>query len=174
MGYGIFRSDRLDCTKTGNIRSARYYESATPTTIENGMLVQVDELLDASANREIFEAVAPSAITSVNVGVVSTPELIYDETTKKNLGEFINAAGDNIRVSMLKKGDILSVSDECIDAESTVPVVGNYVIIKAGNTKWDEETSLGTTESLVGKIIARELFNSTRDTYLNVIEIIKA
>lgn len=172
--YGVFRSDNVKATKTGGIRSAKFYVSTTLTAIENGNLVQVDELI-STANRELFKAIAPSAVTVSNVGVVASPELIYDETTHKSLADFINPAGQVITVLMLTKGDVLSISDECItviDDADDLPAVGNYVTLTATSTKWTEKTALGGTETLVGKIIARELYK--KDTYLNVIEILSA
>lgn len=175
--YGVVRTDNMKATSNGNIRSAKYYVSTTATVIENGNLVQVDTLLDASANREIFKAIAPANLTDKNIGVVATPEIIYDEslTSGGALDQFVNAAGQPITVLMLAKGDILSISDECvteIDDADDIPAVGNYVTNTAGTTKWTEKTALGGTETLVGKIIARELYKS--GTYLNVVEIISA
>ena len=170
MANGIVRLDSV----LGNIRSARYYVTATPTAINNGMLVQVDALLDASANRELYKAIAPAAITAQNVGVVTTPEVIYDESTTKTLADFTNAAGDNIRVSMPELHKYISISDDCIEALSDAPVVGSCLIIKAGQTVWDEIAflSLDGTESLVGKIIAREVLNDA-GTVMNVVQFIK-
>lgn len=166
--YGIIRTDSVP----QNIRSARFYVSTTLTAIENGNLVQVDVLID-TANRELFKAIVPAAITSVNLGVVASPELIYDESTHKTLGEFINIAGSNITVILPEKGTFLSVSDECItpiDDLDDIVALGNYLIPTAGTTKWTEVTSLGGTETLAGKIIARELYKVGK--YLNAIEIV--
>ena len=169
--YGVIRTDSVP-TK---IRSAKYYVSTTATQIENGNIVQVDELLDASANREVFKAIAPSAVTAVNVGVVATPEVIYDETTIAGgaLNQFINAAGKPITVIFPEVGKFLSLSDECITAindDDDIPAVGNYLTVTATSTKWTEKAALGGTETLAGKIIDRELYK--KDTYLNVVEIL--
>jgi len=173
--YGVIRTDNMKATVTGDIRSARYMVSTTETAIENGNLVQVDALLDASKNREIFKAIAPAALTAKNIGVVATPELIYDETKHYTLKDYINAAGKNIIVLMLRAGDLLSVSDACIvaiDDDDDIPAVGSYVTLTATSTKWTEKATLGGTETVVGKIIARELYKE--NTYLNVIEMISA
>jgi hypothetical protein len=174
---GVIRTDNVKATKTGAIRSAKFYVSTTATKIDNGNLVQVDVLLDASANREIYKAITPANLTDKNIGVVATPEIIYDETTKAggSLQNFENAAGSNITVLILEAGDVLSVSDECItaiDDTDDVPAVGSYVTNTAGSTKWTEKATLGGTESVVGKIIARELYK--KDCYLNVVEIVSA
>jgi hypothetical protein len=169
--YGIVRTDNLKATKTGALKSGRYYVSTTPTAIENGNLVKLDSLI--SGQREVWKVVAPGAITATNLYVVATPELIYDETTQKKLSEFRNEAGKNITLMSLEVGDELSVSDACItpiDDTDDVPAVGSYVIPSASGTKWTEVASLGGTEKCYGKIIARELFS--KDVYLNVIEMI--
>lgn len=167
--YGVVRTDEIGA---GVLRSAKYTVSTVPTAIENGNLVKVGGLLNG-ANREVFNATAPTAITDTNIGIVVTPELNYDETYKSNtaLNQYINVANQNIAVLIPAKETIVSVSDECINALSTTPVVGNYVITKASSTKWDEKASVGGTEGLVGQIIARELYK--KGMYLNVIKITK-
>lgn len=175
MAYAIVRTDNLKATKDGNILSGRFYDGASTAAIENGNLVVASELLDSSANREIFKCTAPSAITDTQVYLVGSPELIYDETKHYSLGDFRNEAGENITLLGLSAGDFVSVSDEAIiaiDDTDDIPAKGSYVTITAGSTKWTEKASLGGTESVYGKIIARELFK--KDVYLNLIKIIKA
>lgn len=174
MAYGVVRSDNLKATKNGNIRSAKFMVGTTPTVIENGNLVKVDELI-GTANRELFKAVAPGATTDINIGVVASPELIFDETKHYSLADFRNEADQPITVLMLEKGDLLSVSDECIiaiDDTDDIPAVGNLVTLTVDGTKWTEIATLDETtpETFYGKIIARELYK--KDTYLNVIQIL--
>jgi len=172
MAFGVLRSDNIKATVTGNIRSAKFMVSTTPTKIENGNLVQVDVLLDASANREVFKAIKPANATDKNIGIVATPELIYAEDKHYSLADYENVAGQVITVLMLEKGDILSISDECItpiNDDDDIPATGSFVTLTAGGTKWTEVASI-TTETFYGKIIARELYK--KDTYLNVIEIL--
>lgn len=173
MAYGVIRSDNVKATKDGNIRSAKFYDASDgQAAIENGMLVEVSNLLDASANREIFKATVPSSTTAKNIGVVATPEIIYDEQLKSAgaLENFINAAGQPITVLMLAPQDILSVSDECIDG---TPEVGKYVLLQEGN-KWNiaDTPTLATPESVQGIIVAREMYRANK--YLNVIQIVVA
>lgn len=170
MAYGVIRTDNVKATVTGAIRSAKYYVSTTLTAIENGNLVQVD-VLDGTGNREMFKAVAPASLTVKNVGVVATPELIYDETTHKSLSDFINPAGKSITVLMLAPNDLLSITDECIVPLSGTAVVGNFVTLTVAGTKWTEKASV-TTETVVGKIVARELYK--KGAYINVVEIVTA
>jgi len=171
--YGVVRTDNVKATYDGNIRSGKYFVGATATQVENGNLVQADVLLDASANREIYKCIAPANLDDKNIYLVASPELIYDETTHKSLVDFANPAGQAITLLGLSKGDVFSVSDECIVAindDDDIPAAGSYVTNTAGGTKWTEKAILGGTETVVGKIIARELYK--KDTYLSVIEIL--
>lgn len=174
MAYGVVRTDNVKATKNGNIRSAKFYDaSGNAAAIENGMLVEVSELLNASTNREIFKAVTPSAGTALNIGIVATPELIYDESLKSKgaLENFRNEAGMPITVLMLAPGDILSVSDECIDPiNSSTPVAKGQYVYLTTSTQWKAVANLnGVTSSLTGQIIARELYKQGK--YLNVIRV---
>lgn len=172
MAKGIVRTDNVQATKSGNIKSARYYVTSTATEIENGNIVVLAGLL-STANREIFKAIAPDNISAKNVYLVATPELIYSEELKSDgaLGNFTNAAGENITLIGLEAGDIFSVSDECFNAIiSDKPAVDNYAIIDAGTTKFEEVATLSSSEGFICKIIARELFK--KDVYLNVLQVI--
>ncbi len=176
MSKGVFRSDNMKCTKDGNIRSAKYYSAdTTQAAIENGMLVDVSTLLEPTVNREIFKAIKPTT-ASINLGVVGTPELIYDEqlTSTGALDKFENKAGQPITVLMLAPGDILSVSDECIDHTGT-PDVADVLTNVANSTKWTyvDGTTVSTANTLNAVIIARELYSyQNGGKYLNVIQIV--
>jgi len=168
--YGVIRMDSVP----EKIRSAKHLVGSTETAIENGNIVQVDVLI-STANRELFKAIVPTAITNLNVGVVCTPEVIYDEALKSTgaLTKFINPAGKPITVAMPEVGKFLSISDECITVindDDDLPAVGSFVTVTQGSTKWTEKASLGGTETLAGKIVARELYK--KDTYLNTVEIV--
>lgn len=175
MSHGVIRTDNMKCTKNGNIRSAKYYSDAsTKADIDNGNLVEVSELLDGAKDREIFKAIKPTAASSKNVGVVATPEIIYDEQLKSTgaLVNYYNLAGQAITVLMLAPGDVFSVSDDCF--EGTAPTNAN---VNAKVTFGSSNPSLwlvndGDGNTMVGQIIARELHRAGE--YLNVIQILKA
>lgn len=172
MAKGIVRTDNVQATKSGNIKSARYYAATNATEIENGNIVVLAGLL-STANREIFKAIAPNNISAKNVYLVATPELIYSEELKSDgaLGNFTNAAGENITLIGLEAGDIFSVSDECFNTIiSDKPAVDSYAVIDANTTKFKEVASLSGSEGFICKIIARELFK--KDVYLNVLQVI--
>lgn len=171
--HGVIRTDSVKATKaTGYIRSAKFFNSLLPAPIDNGNLVKVEDLLHPFNEREIFRAEPPSKLTDLNIGVVATPELIYDESMRYKLYQFTNNPDEIITVILLAQGDIISVSDSCIISLGETPQVGNYVTLTEGVTLWSEKTELEGTESLYGKIVAREMYN--KGEYLNVINIIKA
>lgn len=150
MAKAIFRSDNMSATKDASLlKSAKYLVSTTETTIENGNVVALDGLLDG--HREVFKATTP-AVNSTFYGIVSTPELMYDETPRKGLADFANEAGAIIRVTIPTKGDIFSVTAE---AFSTTPSVGNLVELQA-NTKLKAVATATSGSTQVGKIIAKD------------------
>lgn len=172
--YGVIRTDLVKATKSGNILSGRYYVTTTATAIENGNLVKLDSLIDGE--RDLWKVVAPGGITASDLYVVASPEIIYDESLKSKgaLDQFRNEAGANITLVPLEVGDIISVSDACINILSgeTEPSVGSYVTPSATGTKWQEIASSSlNTEVFRGKIIAREVYNGAK--YLNVIQMVQ-
>lgn len=172
--YGVIRTDRVMATKTGAIKTGRYYVGTTATQIENGNLVKLDSLVDGE--REVWKVVAPGAVTASDLYVVASPELIYSEesTAGGALDQFVNEAGANSTLLKLEVGDAISISDECItpiDDADDIPAVGSYVTPSATGTKWTEVASIAKNEVFYGKIIARELYK--KDTYLNVIEMVR-
>ena len=171
MAYGVVRTDAIKATKSGNIKSGRFYVTDTPTAIENGNIVKLDSLI--SGNRELWKVVAAGDITAKNLYLVATPEVIYDETLKSSgaLDQFRNEAGENITLIPLEVGDTFAISDDCItpiNDDDDIPEVGNLVEVSATGTKWLETATLTSTVVFYGKIIARELYKEGK--YLNVIE----
>ena len=171
MAYGVVRTDSIKATKAGNIKSGRFYVTNTPTAIENGNIVKLDSLI--SGQRDLWKVVAPGAITAANCYLVTTPEIIYDESLKSTgaLENFRNAADANITLMPLEVGDTFAVSDSAITQINGTdnPTVGKYVTPSATGTKFTEVATI-TNEVFYGKIIAREIYRGTK--YLNVIEMI--
>ncbi|MDP4176617.1 MAG: hypothetical protein Q8933_21740 [Bacteroidota bacterium] len=172
MAYSIVRTDNLQATRSGALKSVKYYVSSTATAIENGNVVALSGL--DTNEREIFKGVAPAAVGDAVV-LVAGVELIYDESTMaKGLDDYINKAGKPFRAYELEKGDLFSVSDSAIVAlANNTPVVGNVVVTKASSTKLEEKASAAGTESLVCKVIAKEVFG-TRAIPMTVLQVIKA
>lgn len=154
--HAILRLDNMQATQNNSLmRSGLFYtvsgNTKTPTDIDNGLPVNVGALV--SGERELRELTAGTTSSKV-LGITSTPELnsfdeIYDGT---NLIDYYNRAGDEVRVHLLKAGDIFSVSAHAITG--TAPVKDNAITIDGGKWKVGEsgiltciqvETVSGTT-----------------------------
>lgn len=105
----IFRADNCAYTKVPSlIRTAKAYAA-----LDNGVPVTLSGLV--SGEREKFTSVAVTATTAVaDLWIVTTPELEYDETPHKFVGDFTNAENATIRVCKLQKGDIFSITADKI------------------------------------------------------------
>jgi len=171
MAYAIIKSDRIQATKTGNIDSVKFYVGATPTVLENGNVVALLGLV--AGEREIMKGVAPVAVTD-EVVLVAGVELMYDESTKKGLDDYINVAGQAFRAYHLEAGDIFTISDTAITALAAgTPVVGNVVVAAVGVTKLKELAAVVGTERFVGKVIAKEIFG-VRGIAMTTIQVVKS
>ena len=153
MAKAVVRLDVMHGNDNNNsVKSVLYRTTPgtanTAAAIENGNLVLVtDTLLDGE--REVLIATTPAAGSPLEkIGVVCTPEVMYDETKKIN--EFENKAGEIARVELLHAGDVFSATADAFD---TTPAVGKVVELQAG-TKMKVVTSLTANSTKVGTIIA--------------------
>lgn len=156
--YSVVRTDNMMGTDVSTyLDSVRYFDdNDEAAAIENGHIVKVGALLNGE--RELHKATAPAADTPVKeLGLVATPEVMYDERMK-NLDEFINEAGTNVRIYYLHTGDEFSVSAEGVDAAAEV-AVGNVVQLQANDTK----LKIAASGNGIGKVIAIE--KTSRYTY---------
>lgn len=158
MGYATVRTDLMSGTKQGtDLVSLKYYvvdgQTSTPTAIENAHVVKLDGLL--TGEKQVYKAVVPARDTALrDVVLVATPEILYDER-KKNLDEFINAAGDISRGFRFKSGSIFSITAEAVTTALNPIVVGSVVELEAGlNFKFVASLTSGSTK--VGTVIAIE------------------
>ena len=155
--YSVVRTDNMMGTDVSTyLDSVRFYdENDELAEIENGHVVRVGALLDGE--RELHKATAPAANTPIKeIGLVATPEVLYDER-QKNLDEFINEAGSNVRVYYLHTGDEFGVTPEGVDAAAEV-AVGNIVQLQAGT-----KLKIVASGTGIGKVIAIE--KTSRYTY---------
>lgn len=155
--YGVVRLDNMSGTTDGTLlRSVRFYDNDKEAAIENGRVVLIGDLLDGQ--REVRKATAPAATSPLNhIGLVATPELMYDER-KRNLTEFINEAGENVRVYIPHVRDIFSVTAEALDAAAAI-AKGNLVELQAG-TKLKVVATATDKSTQVGKIVDIETVGS--------------
>lgn len=152
MGKAIVRLDNVAATKNpALIKSAKYMgDGTTATAIENGMFVAIGGLMEGE--REIHVATTPAADSSY-FGIVTTPEVDYNEIGYDGLDTFENPADEPIRVTILQKGDIYSVTEEGFDV---TPDIDAYVELQAGTqAKVVDEPTEGSTQ--IGKVIAIDI-----------------
>lgn len=155
--YGVVRLDNMSGTTDGTLlRSVRFYDNDKEAAIENGRVVLIGDLLDGQ--REVRKATAPVATSPLtHIGLVAAPELMYDER-KRNLTEFINEAGENVRVYIPHVRDIFSVTAEALDAAAAI-AKGNLVELQAG-TKLKVVATATDKSTQVGKIVDIETVGS--------------
>lgn len=107
MAYPIVRLDVMSGNSDNTqVKSAKFYAKGKPAAVENGTIVGIKKLIENE--REIHEVNAV-AETDVLVGIVSTPEVDYDE--RKQIEDFINEADVPCRVHVLHEGDFFSIAD---------------------------------------------------------------
>lgn len=156
--YAIVRLDNLTGTTDGaKIVSAKFFDSNNDeAAIENGNVVAISDTL---LSREVYKVGAPAASdTRDTIGLVASVELIKDATTNHyDLADFVNKAGDVIRVYALEKGDEFSVTAKAI---SGTPAKSKYVKLTAGSTLW---TVADTATNAIGVIVDVETVD--KDVY---------
>lgn len=107
MAYKVIRLDVMSGNSDNTqVKSAKFYAEGKPAAVENGTIVGIKKLIENE--REIHEVNAVSE-TDVLVGIVSTPEVDYDE--RKQIEDFINEADVPCRVHVLHEGDSFSIAD---------------------------------------------------------------
>ncbi len=154
MPYAVFRKDNMNTTLNGfNMRAARFYGATDPEEIENCAVVKItDELLD----RSLYKCVAPDAATTrENAFLVSTPELMYSQERYHYLDEYINVAGENLRLEPIVQKDKFSVTVDAFATPATPPAVGDFVGWAAGSTKLAGQGTTATATT-IGKVIRTE------------------
>lgn len=128
--HSVVRTDLMWGTDVrAGLVSVKYMgaEGSTPTAIDNGHVLKVEELLDGE--REIYKGVDVVAEDTINnIVLIATPEVMYDERLY-NLDDFYNEAGKACRGYRLHSGDIFSVTEDALDGS---PAVKSKVTLKAG------------------------------------------
>lgn len=157
--HAVVRTDNMTGTDVrSQLVSLRYMgaDGKSAAEIDNGNVLKIGSLLDSQ--REIYEGLDTAADTAVtDVVLVASVETMYDER-KKNLDEFVNEEGANLRGYRLHHGDTFSVTKEALTGELAV---GNTVELTKGTKLNVVKTATGAT--VVGSLIAEEI--SGRYTY---------
>lgn len=137
----------LDNPEGAKLRSVRYLGTgSTPTAIDNGCIVAVGGLV--TGERELRVGTTPTVSTST-FGIVASEEVEYEENGYHGLDTFTNEAGDDIRVYILEKGNMYSITADGFDG---TPAVGK--LVELGATVKGKVVATATAGSTqVGKII---------------------
>ena len=108
------------------VKSAKYFKDGEPAQVENGTIVAIKGLVEGE--REIHKVTAVGEADTY-VGLVTTPELTYDESKYNGIDVFTNAKDDVIRVHVLHAGDIFSIgnSDSTEDMAMGANLVGKHI-----------------------------------------------
>lgn len=161
--YAVVRTDNMMGTDVRSmLNSVRYMDAENkPAEIENGCVVKVGALIEGE--REIYAATDMAAADKLDaVVLLAAPEVMYDERLK-NLDDYINEAGKNIRGYHFHSGDIFSLTKEAfVDAKA--PEVGHIVELAAGTKLNVVAEATGAT--VVGKVIDVEI--AGRHTYYGI------
>lgn len=156
MAKGVVRTDNMAGTDVrAQLVSVKYGSVSgtfTGAAIENGNVVELSGLLDGE--REIYLGITPSVDSALrDIVLIATPEVMYD-SSKNNLEDFINPAGETSRGYRLHSGATFSVTKPALAGAET-PAVGDIVELAAGTKLNVVSTATGGSTG-VGKIIAIE------------------
>ena len=157
--HGVVRTDKLMGTDDRSMLVSLNYvvvngNNVTETAIDNGNVVKLGNL--KTGEREIYIATTPAANTAItDIVLVASPEVMYDERLK-DLADYFNEAGKNVRGYRLHSGDIFSLTADALEgttgANGTL-AVGSVVELQAKTVL--KAVASGTAGSTaIGKIIA--------------------
>ncbi|OZB98028.1 hypothetical protein [Paenibacillus sp. XY044] len=117
------RKDKMQSVVAGNIESI-----VLAADTQNGQVVALGS--PVANERELVNGVAPTDVTTQEILIVSSPELVYEKG--KGLLDFVNKAGKPSRADHFYVGDIVTVTDDVIDG---VSAVDKYLLPANGKTK---------------------------------------
>lgn len=155
--YARVRLDHMHGTEnSADLVSVKYQVSDTDTAIENGNVVVLGGL--ATGEREVRLGTKPTATSAKSsIVLIATPELIYDESTRKTFADFRNEAGEIARGYKLVSGDVFSVTIEAIGGRATMAAVTvGDVVELAASTKLNVVETLTDSSTKIGSVIAKE------------------
>lgn len=151
MAKTIFRCDNMPGIDNRAYITSVLVQDGSGTNIaaENGAIVKIGDLV--KGERDLYVATLATTTDKVeDCAVLGSPEIIYDDATKKNLDDFENEAGKPAMAYLLSQGGCFSVTKEGF-VSSTPPAVKGAVKIGA-NGKIDA----GGTGTALGTCIAIE------------------
>lgn len=110
------------------VKSAKYFKGGAAADVDNATIVGIKELIEGE--RELFK-VEDVTDADVLVGIVSTPEVMYDQRGigDDDLANFYNLANDAVRVHVAHEGDTFSIAnaDDATELAMGAKLVGKRI-----------------------------------------------
>lgn len=156
MAYAVVNLDRMSGTEdSSQLLSVKFYDSNDDeAAIQNANIVKVGALLtrtvglDTITEREVRKATTPAGSETLKeLALIANPEVIYDETVRHPLEDYINEAGQVIRAYRFHQNDGFSATAEAFDG---APAKGKYVIVNTNKTTM--KISATATGTVIGTI----------------------
>lgn len=122
MAYAVVRTDNLSGIIDGaRLATVHFYDgNGAAAAIENGNIITLNGIDEPG----VYKAIAPTAKQGLGkLALVATPEIMSDRQYK-NLDDFINIAGAEVRVYILHSGDVFSVTADALSAAPAASTVG--------------------------------------------------
>lgn len=161
MPYAIVNLDRMSGTEdSSQLLSVKFYDGNNDeAAIENASIVKIGGLLDGE--REVRKATTPAGTETLKeIALIANPEVIYDESVRHGLEDYINVAGQVVRAYRFHQNDGFSATAEAFD---TTPAKGKYIVLQAGTKMKVSSTATGTVIGTVD-----EVFTQGADTFYYV------
>lgn len=145
--HGVVRTDNLSGIYDGaKLAAVKYFDGANYAEIDNGMLVSLGEYLGG----DIYKGVKPTAGQGLGkLGLVAGVELFKEG--ERPLDEWVNPANEGVRVYILDKGDVFSVTAPCLSG--TPDAETNKYVKAAADVKFEIATA---EEGALAELIAIE------------------
>lgn len=140
----IINLDKLQAVYAGNIESIKYASAA----LENGRVGVLGNLV--SGETEAYEFVTPTDVTTEEVLLHASPEVLYE--AGKQIGDFELAAGKIGRAYHLTVGDVFTITDDAFIGSS---VVGQYLIPQNGSFQLTAAADLTGNTRLALQVIEK-------------------
>lgn len=127
-----------------------YRFAVSTAAIDNGRVVNLSGLKD----HDLYN-IAATPTDEKNLWIVTGVELMYDETPRKFLWDYENAANQPFRCERVQKGLILGISEDGLTAAtaSTDFVVGASVVFTSGTDKLTVKATGANGDIVIGKVI---------------------
>lgn len=152
MAYTVFRCDNMPGTDQRTMVTSVLVRDGDGKNIavENGTIVEIGALVPGE--HDLYYATLATASSDLKkCAVLGTPEIVYDECTRKNLDDFINEAGTKASAYKLGCNGTFSVTAEGF-VGGTVPTGKDVTVSLGANGKITAPAA--TSATALGKVIS--------------------